>query len=57
MLARRDSRLVAILTVTIIYNVFGWPFTSMIPVIGQDNLHLAPGGIGILASMDGSARS
>jgi predicted MFS family arabinose efflux permease len=53
MLARRDPRLVAILTVTIIYNVFGWPFTSMIPVIGQDSLHLAPGGIGILASMDG----
>ena len=53
LLARRDRRLVAILTVTIIYNVFGWPFTSMIPVIGQDSLHLAPGGIGVLASMDG----
>jgi len=53
LMARRDRRLVAILTITIIYNVFGWPFTSMIPVIGQDSLHLAPGGIGILASMDG----
>jgi MFS family permease len=53
LLARRDPRLVAVLTVTIIYNVFGWPFTSMIPVIGQDSLHLAAGGIGLLASMDG----
>jgi MFS family permease len=53
LLARRDPRLIAVLTVTIIYNVFGWPFTSMIPVIGQDSLHLAPGGIGILASMEG----
>jgi MFS family permease len=53
LLARRDPRLVAVLTVTIVYNVFGWPFTSMLPVIGQDSLHLAPGGIGILASMDG----
>ncbi len=53
LIARRDRRLVAILTITIIYNVFGWPFTSMIPVIGQDSLHLAPGGIGVLASMDG----
>jgi len=53
LLARRDSRLLAILTVTIIYNVFGWPATSMIPVIGQDSLHLAPGGIGVLASMTG----
>jgi MFS family permease len=53
LLARRDPRLVAVLTVTIVYNVFGWPFTSMIPVFGQDSLHLSPGGIGILASMDG----
>jgi MFS family permease len=53
LMARGDKRLVAILTVTVIYNVFGWPFTSMIPVIGQDSLHLAAGGIGILASMDG----
>jgi MFS family permease len=53
MLARRDPRLVAVLTVTIIYNVFGWPVTSMIPVIGQDSLHLSPGGIGVLASMTG----
>jgi MFS family permease len=53
LLARRDPRLVAVLTVTIVYNVFGWPFTSMLPVIGQDSLHLAPGGIGMLASMDG----
>jgi MFS family permease len=53
LLAQRDPRLVAILVVTVIYNVFGWPFTSMIPVIGQDSLHLGASGIGILASMDG----
>ncbi len=53
MMARRDRRLVAVLLITITYNVFGWPFTSMIPVIGQDSLHLAPSGIGILASMTG----
>jgi MFS family permease len=53
LIARRDQRLVAILTITVIYNVFGWPFTSMIPVIGQDSLHLTASGIGILASMDG----
>jgi predicted MFS family arabinose efflux permease len=53
LLARRDKRLVAVLVITVTYNVFGWPFTSMIPVIGQDSLHLAAGGIGILASMTG----
>ena len=52
-LARRDRRLVGTLVITVIYNVFGWPFTSMIPVIGQDSLHLSAEGIGILASMDG----
>ena len=52
-LVRRDRRLIGTLTITIIYNVFGWSFTAMIPVIGQDNLGLGPGGIGTLASMDG----
>jgi predicted MFS family arabinose efflux permease len=52
-MAASDRRLIGILTVTVIYNVFGWPMTSMIPVIGQDSLHLAASGIGILASMTG----
>ncbi len=52
-LVRRDKRLIGTLTITVIYNVFGWPFTSMVPVIGQDQLLLGPEGIGILASMDG----
>jgi hypothetical protein len=53
MLVRRDRRLKGVLVITMIYNLFGWPFTSMVPVIGQDNLRLGAGGIGILASMDG----
>jgi MFS family permease len=52
-LVRNDRRLVGTLVVTIIYNVFGWPFTSMIPVIGQNQLGLGAEGIGILASIDG----
>ena len=50
---RRDRRLVGTLVVTVIFNVFGWPFTSLIPVVGQDHLHLGPEAIGVLASMDG----
>ncbi|RYI36292.1 MAG: MFS transporter [Acetobacteraceae bacterium] len=46
-------RLVGTLVVTVIFNVFGWPFTSLIPVVGQDHLHLGPEAIGVLASMDG----
>lgn len=53
LLVRRDRRLIAILSITVIYNVFGWPFTAMVPVIGQDSLHLGAKGIGVLASMDG----
>lgn len=52
-LVRRDRRLVGTLVVTVIYNIFGWPFTSMVPVIGRARLHLGPEGVGILASMDG----
>jgi predicted MFS family arabinose efflux permease len=52
-LVRRDPRLVGILIITVIYNTFGWPFTSMIPVVGQDRLNLGAAGIGLLASMDG----
>src|ERR1700738_3544635 len=53
MLVRHDRRLSGIMVITVIYNTFGWPFTSMIPVIGQDDLGLGPVGIGLLASMDG----
>jgi MFS family permease len=52
-LVRSDKRLRGTLIVTIVYNVFGWPFTSMVPVIGHDRLGLDPGGVGLLASMDG----
>lgn len=52
-LVRRDRKLIGTLAITVIYNVFGWPFVSMVPVIGKDNLHLDAVGVGILASMDG----
>lgn len=53
LVARRSRRLLAVLVVTVVYNLFGWPFTSMIPVIGHDTLHLGPAGVGGLASMNG----
>ena len=48
-----DKRLAATMVVTVIYNVFAWPFTSMIPVIARDRLLLGPEGVGILTSFDG----
>ena len=52
-LVKGDKGLMGTLIVTIIYNVFAWPFTSMIPVIGRDRLGLGAQGIGVLASLDG----
>ena len=52
-IALADRRLRAILAVTVIFNVFAWPFTSMIPVIGRDQLLLGPEGVGLLTSVDG----
>ncbi len=52
-LARQDTRLFATLVVTVIYNIFAWPFTSMVPVIAQGHLGLGAASTGLLASMDG----
>jgi len=52
--AARDSpSLVATLWVTIVFNLFGWPVLSMVPVIGEERLRLGTEAIGLLASMDG----
>ncbi len=52
-LVSSDKRLIGVLVVTVIYNIFGWPFTGMIPVIGRDRLYLGPEGVGLLATLDG----
>jgi len=52
-LVRGDRGLIGTLAVTVIYNVFAWPFTAMIPVIGRDRLGLGPEGVGVIASLDG----
>jgi MFS family permease len=51
--AHRDGRLTGVFVITIIFNIFGWPSTSMVPVIGTDYLNLGPKGVGFLASFDG----
>lgn len=50
---RGDRRLIGVFLITVIFNIFGWPFLSMIPVIGTDYLHLGPKGVGLLASCEG----
>jgi MFS family permease len=50
---RRDRRLAGTLIVTIIFNIFGWPYNSLVPVIAQEHLRLGPEAVGLLAGMDG----
>ena len=50
---RRSPRLRGTLVVTVIFNVFGWPFTSLVPVVAQARFGLGAEETGLLASMDG----
>jgi len=51
--AARDRDISRILLVTVVYNVWGFPFVSMIPVIGGDELSLSAGWVGGLAALEG----
>lgn len=51
----RDSRMVVgVLLITVIYNICGFPFLSMVPVIGKDVLGLGPVEVGLLAGTEGA---
>lgn len=51
--ARADPRLTGALLVTIVWNLWGWPLFSMLPVVGKDRLGLGPEGVGLLTGLDG----
>lgn len=48
-----DAGLRWIFGITIVFNVWGFPFTSMIPVIGSGRLGLDPAMVGLLSSTEG----
>ncbi|MCP5149779.1 MAG: MFS transporter [Ectothiorhodospiraceae bacterium] len=51
----RSSRdLCGILAVTVVFNIWGFPCTSMVPVIAREELGLPPFEVGVLASLDGA---
>lgn len=51
---RTDRALVGTLAVTVIFNIWGFPFTSMVPVIGRDIMGLEAGAVGLLMSAEGA---
>lgn len=50
---RQSRLLVGALVITILANVFAFPHQSMIPVIGEDTLHVGATAIGLLSSVQG----
>ena len=46
--------LVGVLAITVIYNLWAFPFVAMIPVIGKDVLGLSPLPVGLLVSGEGA---
>lgn len=52
--AIRSNDVGCILAVTVIFNIWGFPFVSMIPVIGADVLGLSPSVIGYVAAIEGA---
>ena len=51
--ARNEPTVVGVLSITVIVNAFGFPFASVLPVIGRDTLGLSAFPVGILASSEG----
>ena len=49
----RDRDIMRILLVTIVFNIWGFPFISMIPVVGREVLEISAGWIGVLAGLEG----
>ena len=48
-----DRRFQVIMGVTLVYNLWCWPFVSMVPVIAQQDFGLNPALVGALSACDG----
>lgn len=51
--AAGDAHLRRILSITIVFNIFGFPFTSMVPVLGRVQLSLDVFWVGVISSIEG----
>ncbi|HZD25605.1 MAG TPA: MFS transporter [Alphaproteobacteria bacterium] len=50
---RGDRAIAGTLAITVVFNVWGFPYTAMIPVIGREVLGLGPFPVGMLMSAEG----
>src|SRR5262249_40369343 len=51
---RRHPTVIAVLLVTVVNNFFGFPYTSLIPVLGRTELMIGAVLIGLLVAADGA---
>ena len=51
--AVRDRDILRILAVTVVFNVWGFPFLAMMPVIGKDELQIDAAWIGVITATEG----
>jgi MFS family permease len=52
--AAGDRTVLGIMIVTVIFNIWVFPYTSMIAVIGREDLGLGPFNVGLLMSLEGA---
>lgn len=52
--AKENRRILGTLLITAIINMWGFPFATMVPVLGRDDLALSPSWVGFLASAEGT---
>lgn len=52
--ALRDNDVTAIMAGTVIFNIWGFPFVAMLPVIGAETLSLTPAMIGYISAIEGA---
>jgi len=50
---RRDPRLMALIVITLVFNLFGLPYLGLLPVFAARRLELGPLGTGLLATGEG----
>ena len=54
MVLRDNQTLKGVLAVTVVFNIWGFPFVSMVPVFAKEILDLSAGSTGLLVSVEGA---
>ena len=53
-IVKKSPQLIGVYLVTVILNIFGFPYASMVPVLGRDVYKVEPALIGILSAAEGA---